>query len=95
MSVEKEQKTGVKFHFETRLRNGLRLRPQPPFKQSGSFIYGTFADYAPSTHITPPIVATMHDYDVRLPREEREQMVANTIALCEILYQQKLLEEQE
>jgi len=95
MSVEKEQKTGVEFHLQTRLRNGLRLRPQPPFKQSGSFIYGTFADYAPSKHVTPPIVATMHDYAVRLSREEREQMVAYSIALCEILYQHKLLEEQE
>jgi hypothetical protein len=76
---------GVVFDFRRRViaRDRL-LKPGPPFNQSGQLIYGTFAEPG----FSPPIVAFMHDF-YSVSAEEQRQMVESTIALCEMLYQQK------
>jgi len=76
---------GVVFDFRPRgVHAGHRLKPVPPFNQSGSMICGTFA--APG--FSPPIVAFMHDF-YSVSADERRQMVENTILLCEMIYQQQ------
>jgi hypothetical protein len=76
---------GIDFDFRPRtLARDHRLKPRPPFNQSGQLIYGTFAEPG----FSPPIVAFMHDF-YSVSAEEQRQMVESTIALCEMLYQQK------
>ena len=76
---------GIDFDFRPRGISGRQLlHPRPPFNQSGQVIYGTYADKGYS----PPIVAFMHDY-YSVGAEEQRQMVLNTIALCELKYNQQ------
>jgi hypothetical protein len=77
---------GVDFDLRPRkflARNRL-LHVRPPFNQSGMIIYGTYSEPG----FSPPVVAFMNDY-YSVSAEEQRQMVESTIALCEILYQQK------
>jgi hypothetical protein len=76
---------GIDFDFRPRSISGRQLLlPRPPFNQSGQIIYGTFADPG----FSPPIVAFMHDF-YSVSAEEQRQMVLNTIALCELKYNQQ------
>lgn len=76
---------GVVFDFRPRiLARDHRLKPGPPFNQSGQIIYGTFSDKGCS----PPIVAFMHDYYAVSAAEQR-QMAQSTILLCEMMYHQQ------
>ena len=77
---------GVVFDFRPRkstARDRL-LRVRPPFNQSGQLIYGTYSEPG----FSPPVAAFMHDF-YSVSAEEQRQMAESTIALCEILYQQK------
>jgi hypothetical protein len=76
---------GIDFDFRRRVIARYRLlKPGPPFNQSGQIIYGTFPDKGYS----PPIVAFMHDF-YSVSAEEQRQMALNTIALCELKYNQQ------
>jgi len=76
---------GVVFDFKPRgITLRKRLKPMPPFNQSGQVIYGTYSD----SGFSPPIVAFMHDF-YSVSADEQRQMVENTILLCELMYQQQ------
>ena len=76
---------GVVFDFRPRgVHAGHRLKPVPPFNQSGQMICGTFAE----PNFSPPIVAFMHDF-YAVSADEQRQMVLNTIMLCESMYHQQ------
>ena len=76
---------GVVFDFTPRgiARDG-RLRVRPPFNQSGQIIYGSYSEPG----FSPPIVAFMHDF-YAVGAEEQREMALNTIALCELKYNQQ------
>ena len=78
---------GVDFDFRPRSQHGRGKRPlfvRPPFNQTGMIVYGTYSEPG----FSPPVVAFMNDF-YSVSAEEQRQMVESTIALCEILYQQK------
>jgi hypothetical protein len=77
--------SGVVFDFHPRgISLGKRLKPEPPFNQSGMLLYGTYAEPG----FSPPVVAIMHDF-YSVSAEEQRQMVESTVLLCEMLYQQQ------
>ena len=77
---------GVVFDFRPRmLARDHRLKPGPPFNQSGQIIYGTYSEPG----FSPPVVALMHDF-YAVSADEQRQMVESTIMLCEMMYHQQL-----
>ena len=71
---------GVEFYFK---RND-KQRVVPPFNASGRLVLG----FSASDRAVSLIVAFMHDYYAASAEEQRE-MAINTIALCELKYNQE------
>lgn len=73
---------GVTFYFGPRRD---KRTVWPPFKAFGQMVLGT---WAAGDSVQRPIVAVMHDY-YGASIEERKQMSENVIALCEMKYAEK------
>ena len=71
---------GVEFYFK---RND-KQRVVPPFNASGQLVFGDSA----KDRTVRLLVAFMHDY-YAVSAEEQRQMALNTIALCELKYNQE------
>lgn len=65
----------------------VQTRLAPPYAQDGAHIYGR-SSMGLIAH-----AAYMYDY-YSVSAEEQRQMAENTIALCELLYQQEVLNAQ-
>lgn len=77
---------GVSFNFQPRTVSERVLRVCPPFRASGQLVVGSFNEPG----FIGPTVAFMHDY-YSVGAEEQRRMAENTVALCELLYEQQQL----
>lgn len=78
---------GVTFDFRPRkIGDRVRLHVCPPFAASGQMVVGSYTEPG----FSRPVVAFMHDY-YSVGAEEQRRMAENTIALCELLYEQQQL----
>lgn len=71
---------GVEFYFK---RND-KQRVVPPFNASGQLVFG----FSAADRTVSLIVAFMHDF-YAVGAEEQREMALNTIALCELKYNQQ------
>jgi len=71
---------GVDFYF----KRADKQKVVPPFNASGQLVFG----FSAADRTVSLIVASMHDY-YSVGAEEQRQMALNTIALCELKYNQQ------